>query len=102
MSGLEGIDAGAPEGTIAAAVVDGRPVAVIRHADGWVQVPDRCTHAACPFTRDSEVVDGTTLICNCHGSEYDLRTGEVMLGPAEEPLAVVRLVVEAGVLRPAG
>lgn len=97
--GLDAIDPDEPEGSIVGALVDGMPVAVIRHADGWVLVPDQCTHAACPLTRDAEVVDGSTLICNCHGSEYDLRTGAVLLGPAEAPLRVVPLRVEDRRLR---
>jgi len=99
MTGLENVDVNAPEGSIVAAVVDGAQVAVVRHAGGWVLLPDRCTHAACAFTTDAEVVDGSTLVCNCHGSEYDLRTGAVLVGPAEKPLAVLPLFVEAGTLR---
>ena len=97
--GLDAIDPNAPRGSIVGALVDGLPVAVIRHADGWVLVPDTCTHAACPLSSDGEVVDGSTLICNCHGSEYDLRTGAVLLGPAEAPLRVVPLRVEDRRLR---
>jgi nitrite reductase/ring-hydroxylating ferredoxin subunit len=99
MTGVADVDASAPVGTIAAAVVEGVDVAVIRHAEGWVMVADTCTHAHCAFTSDGDVVDGATLICNCHGSEFDLRTGEVLLGPAEVSLTVVALRVEAGALR---
>lgn len=97
--GLDAIDPDAPLGSIVGALVDDVPVAVIRHAAGWVMVPDQCTHAACPLSGDGEVVDGSTLICNCHGSEYDLRTGSVLLGPAEQPLSVVPLTVQDGRLR---
>ena len=96
---LAAIDPEAVVGTIAAATIDGAAVAVIRHAQGWVAVPDSCTHAHCPFTADGEVVDASTLVCNCHGSEYDLRTGEVLVGPAEAPLRIVALTVESGTLR---
>lgn len=97
--GLDAIDPDAPLGSIVGALVDDIPVAVIRYADGWVMVPDQCTHAACALSGDGEVADGSTLICNCHGSEYDLRTGAVLLGPAEQPLSVVPLTVEDGRLR---
>lgn len=100
--GLAGIDPGAPVGTVVGAVVDGARVAVVRGAEGWVMVPDSCTHALCPFSRDGEVFDGTVLSCICHGSEFDLRTGEVLLGPAERPLPVTRLVADGGTLRVAG
>lgn len=90
------IDASSPVGTVVGATLDGEPVTVVHHADGWVAVDDECTHAACPFSLDGEVFDGTVLGCNCHGSEFDLRTGEVLLGPAERALTVRPLVVVDG------
>ncbi|MGW7266578.1 Rieske 2Fe-2S domain-containing protein [Streptomyces sp. NPDC054842] len=41
-----------------------------------------CTHAGCPINK----LAGTTLICPCHGSEFDARTGKVLDAPATEPL----------------
>lgn len=93
------VDPALPVGTVAAATLDGAPVAVVRHAGGWVAVPDACTHAACALSADGELFDGVVLACNCHGSEFDARTGEVLLGPADRPLDVVPLVVAAGRLR---
>lgn len=90
------VDASSPVGTVVGAKIDGGPVTVVHHADGWVAVDDECTHAACPFSLDGEVFDGTVLGCNCHGSEFDLRTGEVLLGPAERALTVRPLVVVDG------
>lgn len=90
------VDAALPVGSVVAADLDGAPVAVVRHDDGWVAVPDECTHAACALSADGEVFDGTVLACNCHGSEFDLRTGAVLLGPAERPLDVVPLAVVDG------
>jgi 3-phenylpropionate/trans-cinnamate dioxygenase ferredoxin subunit len=35
-----------------------------------------------------------TVVCPCHASEFDLRTGEPVAGPAEDPVPVfaVRVV----------
>jgi nitrite reductase/ring-hydroxylating ferredoxin subunit len=90
------VDASSPVGTVVSADLDGVPVTVARHEGGWVVVDDECTHAACPFGADGEVFDGYVLACNCHGSEFDLRTGEVLLGPAERALTVRPLVVVEG------
>lgn len=90
------VDASSPVGTVVGATLDGEPVTVVHHVDGWVAVDDECTHAACPFSSDGEVFDGTVLACNCHGSEFDLRTGEVLLGPAERALTVRPLAVVDG------
>jgi Rieske Fe-S protein len=46
-----------------------------------------------------EVADGTVLVCACHGSEFDLRDGSVLEGPATDPLAIVPLTADGGQLR---
>lgn len=98
MRELAQIDPWAPVGTIAEAVVGGVEMAVVHHAQGWVMVVNACPHAQCRLTEDGQVDDGFTLICNCHGSEFDLRDGELLLGPAREPLQLIRLAVRSGVL----
>lgn len=54
----------------------------------WYAVEDRCSHAGCVFSEDGER-DGWQVICNCHGSEFDLRTGAVQRGPAELPIRTI-------------
>lgn len=85
------VDPDAPVGTILPAEVGGVALALIRHALGWAAIDRECPHARCSLVRDGEVVDGTTLVCNCHGSEFDLRTGEVLLDPADRPLGLHRV-----------
>lgn len=80
------VDAAAPAGTILPAELDGVELALVRHAAGWAVIDRYCPHARCSLVRDGEVVDGSVLVCNCHGSEFDLLTGEVLLDPAEQPL----------------
>ena len=65
-----------------AARVAGKDLAIARVGDGWFAVEDECTHAGCPFSSDADLVE-STIMCNCHGSEFDLLTGEVLRGPAE-------------------
>ena len=72
------------------------PILVIALEPGrrdWVAIEDRCSHADCPFSSDGALElapDGTggRAICDCHGSEFDLRTGAVLRGPADRPIAV--------------
>jgi nitrite reductase/ring-hydroxylating ferredoxin subunit len=85
------VDAATPEGTILPADCDGEELALIRHARGWTVTDRYCPHARCSLVRDGEVVDGSVLICNCHGSEFDLLTGEVLLDPADRPLQLRRV-----------
>lgn len=42
-----------------------------------------CTHEGCPVTK---VEDGV-IVCPCHGSQFDIDTGERVAGPARDPLA---------------
>lgn len=48
-----------------------------------------CSHQGCPVT---DVSDGT-INCDCHGSKYDIATGEVVEGPATFGLAEEAITV---------
>ena len=62
---------------------------VLASIDGeWFAVEDRCSHAGCPFSSEASL-EGSTIVCNCHGSEFELATGEVRRGPAEYPVRTV-------------
>jgi nitrite reductase/ring-hydroxylating ferredoxin subunit len=84
-----------PVGTILSAELAGTALVLVRHAKGWSAAPDACPHAACALSRMGEVVDGTILVCNCHGAEFDLVTGAVLLDPAEAPLQLLDVVESA-------
>ncbi|MET9905790.1 Rieske 2Fe-2S domain-containing protein [Streptomyces sp. NPDC006476] len=51
-----------------------------------------CTHAGCPINK----LEGTTLVCPCHGSEFDARTGKVLRSPATEPLHALPVATRNG------
>ncbi|MFI5974425.1 Rieske (2Fe-2S) protein [Streptomyces sp. NPDC051452] len=58
-------------------------VVVSRDRDGTLKAYSTiCTHAGCPINK----LQGTTLICPCHGSRFDAVTGKVVQAPATEPL----------------
>ena len=68
-------------------------VVVSRGGDGTLTAYSTiCTHARCPANR----LEGTTLICPCHGSEFDATTGEVLREPATVPLAKLPVRVSGG------
>lgn len=68
-----------------AAAVGDAAVVIAAFDGGWYAVADACTHAGCAFSEEASLEDGV-IVCNCHGSEFDLRTGEVLRGPAEYPV----------------
>ncbi len=48
-------------------------------------VEDRCAHAGCAFSEEGDLI-GAEIVCNCHGSEFDIRTGALLRGAAERPI----------------
>ena len=44
------------------------------------------------------LLTGTTVMCQCHGSRFDIATGAVINGPSTEPLNVYQVQgVEGGI-----
>ena len=69
-----------PSGRIAVAHVEARMYAFA----------DECTHAGCALS-DGDFDDrAATVTCMCHGSVFDVETGEPVEGPAQDPVAVHR------------
>jgi nitrite reductase/ring-hydroxylating ferredoxin subunit len=83
---------------LGAEIVDGLEIAFARLDDGsWAAFQDSCTHEECPLS-DGDL-DGERIICYCHSSAFDVRTGEVLRGPAEDHLTVYEVRVEGGELQ---
>ncbi len=49
---------------------------------------DLCTCSAAPCPLSGGLLTGTTVMCQCHGSRFDIATGAVITGPATEALNV--------------
>lgn len=47
---------------------------------------DLCTCAGDPCPLSGGLLEGTTIVCQCHGSRYDIITGAVLSGPATTAL----------------
>lgn len=85
-----------PEGDMRSFQIGGEDVAVAKvdgklHAFGNV-----CTHAHCQLTEGE--LDGTTVTCPCHGSQFDVTTGNVLNGPATMPVDSYEVSEESGEL----
>ncbi|HVL66978.1 MAG TPA: DUF2231 domain-containing protein [Vicinamibacterales bacterium] len=73
------------EGQMKLVRVNGTRIALARTAQGYCAVADRCSHRGGSLA--DGVLIGTTVQCLWHGSRFDVRTGKVACGPAEEPVA---------------
>jgi nitrite reductase/ring-hydroxylating ferredoxin subunit len=67
---------------IAVALVDGT----------YYAFSDICTHLRCSLSEGE--LSGTTVTCICHGSRFDVSTGDVLRGPAQRPVAVYAVRVQ--------
>ncbi|WP_210199667.1 Rieske (2Fe-2S) protein [Mesorhizobium sp. WSM3862] len=55
-----------------------------------------CAHQACPLSGGQ--ITGKVIMCQCHGSRFDITTGAVIDGPATRPLNVYKAQeVEGGI-----
>lgn len=80
------------EGEMAAFDVSGQRVAVAHVGGSFYAFGDVCTHKRCSLA-DGEL-EGTTVTCPCHGSQFDVTTGEVLNPPATEPVPIFPLRVK--------
>jgi nitrite reductase/ring-hydroxylating ferredoxin subunit len=65
-----------------------RRISVARVGDRLYAFDDLCTCAERPCPLSGGLLTGTTLMCQCHGSRFDLTTGAPIAGPATKPLNV--------------
>jgi nitrite reductase/ring-hydroxylating ferredoxin subunit len=69
---------------LAAFGVSGDRLAIATVDDAFYAFGDTCTHLGCSLA-DGDL-EGTTVTCPCHGSQFDVTTGDVVRGPAREPV----------------
>jgi nitrite reductase/ring-hydroxylating ferredoxin subunit len=72
------------EGEMAAFELGGARIAVANVGGTLHAFGDTCTHLHCSLAEGD--LDGTVVTCPCHGSQFDVTTGGVLRGPAQEPV----------------
>lgn len=71
-----------------------KPALLIHHEDGsWVAMSAVCTHMGCTVAYDPTK---TKIVCECHGGQFDAKTGENVSGPPPKPLEKFEVVVAEG------
>jgi nitrite reductase/ring-hydroxylating ferredoxin subunit/uncharacterized membrane protein len=77
--------------------VDGRRIVLARTAQGYVAFDDRCTHTGGALSGGTMICG--TVQCPWHGSQFDVRSGEVKAGPAEQGIETYQVDEQQGELR---
>ena len=66
--------------------INGRDIAVVSLGETFYAFDNFCTHEGVTFTSGYGVVAKNRVICMLHSSAFDVASGEVLAGPAPDPL----------------
>ena len=83
-----------PDGEMLGATVEGVEVLVANVGGQYKSIGAECTHEGCDLHEGELDVEERLVTCACHGSIYDLDTGQAVAPPAEAPEPVYRVRVE--------
>jgi 3-phenylpropionate/trans-cinnamate dioxygenase ferredoxin subunit len=72
------------EGDLNAFDVGGVKIAVANVGGTMYAFDNVCTHRQCALAEGE--LEETTVTCPCHGSQFDVTTGAVLRGPAQDPV----------------
>ncbi len=81
-----------PVGSMKVVKVSGIDVVVANLEGEMYAVANKCTHVGGPLGRGK--LTGSVIQCPWHGSKFDMKTGEVVAGPAQKPEPTFQVKVE--------
>ena len=84
------------EGEVQAFKVLDNKIAVANVGGTFYAFDDTCTHEGCSLAEGD--LEETILTCSCHGSQFDVTSGALVRGPAQEPVKSHDTRVEDGTL----
>lgn len=85
------------DGALKRVEVDGEALVLLKDGETIVAASATCTHVGGPL--DEGERNGTCVTCPWHGSEFDLRDGRVIHGPATSPLHAYQTRVQNGTVQ---
>ncbi|HEV8219439.1 MAG TPA: Rieske 2Fe-2S domain-containing protein [Streptosporangiaceae bacterium] len=87
-------DADLPDDMPTGVMADGRQILLYRHDGTLYALDNLCSHAGGLLSRGT--VEGLTVTCPLHGSQYCLADGSVRRGPSHQPQPVIRTRIRGG------
>ena len=93
-SGMGRVSAGNKlnEGEMRVLDIEGTKVSIAAAGGSLYAFDDACTHMGCSLGEGQ--LEGTTVTCPCHGSQFDVTSGAVIRGPAQQPVRVRSVQIE--------
>jgi nitrite reductase/ring-hydroxylating ferredoxin subunit len=76
-----------------------RRISIARVGGRLYAFDDLCTCAEEPCPLSGGLLTGTTIMCQCHGSRFDITSGAVINGPATKALTVYEVQEVAGAIQ---
>ena len=81
-----------PEGGLKKAKAGDLPIALYKLGGHIYATSNVCTHEQC-ILDENHVMHNDIVECTCHGSQFDIKSGDVVLPPAVEKLKTYRTEV---------
>ena len=86
-----------PSGWVLRVVAGGKEIALANREGTFYALDNSCTHAGGPLG-DNRMRADCVLECPWHDSAFDIRTGEVLRGPARKGVKTYPVKVEDGIV----
>lgn len=83
------------EGRPFCAEINGKKIVLVKIGNSFSAIDNVCNHAGGSLC-DGTLEDGTTIVCPLHASQFDMRTGNVLRGPARKPQPRYEVIVDNG------
>jgi 3-phenylpropionate/trans-cinnamate dioxygenase ferredoxin subunit len=71
---------------------NGKEICLVNIGNEYYAIGNPCTHMRCMLS-DGELA-GENIRCNCHGSVFSIKTGNVVSGPAKKPEPTYEVKIE--------
>jgi nitrite reductase/ring-hydroxylating ferredoxin subunit len=76
--------------------VNDKSVLIVNLEGSYYAIGDKCTHRGCSLAKGK--LEGELVQCPCHKSKFNVKTGEVVGGPAKTAEPKYEVKVEDGKL----
>lgn len=82
-----------PPDTMKAFSVNGKDIMICNVQGSYFALDDICSHEHCSLSGEG-FLDNTTIICGCHGAQFNAQSGKVLSPPATSNLNTYKVVIK--------